>query len=237
MLVRKFFLSCVLGSVVCAATASTFAACAEGAQLDDDDSTDGGLDGSAPDATTSSSSSSSSSSSGGSSGASSGGSSGGSSGATPDCQLFINEVSPASTSEDYIELYNPDGCPDVDLTGYEIVYRPPGGSTDTVLFEGDSATMPGGDFFVVGMTAVSQKDATFVNGALRAEGGQLALKDGSSSVDEVAYGTGSGTYGEGSAAPAAGTDQSIGRSPDGHDTNDNSADFSVGNLSPGEAND
>jgi len=135
-------------------------------------------------------------------------------------------------SSDWVELYNPTGCDDVDLSTYELVYRSATGTSDTPLFAGDDTTLGGGEFFVIGAGG----DAPFTGGPspLGAAGGQLALKDGGS-VDEVAYGSANGSIGEGDPAPTTSTD-SIQRIPDGTDTDDNAADFQVSSPTKGSPN-
>lgn len=213
-----------------AASASSFTACAEGAQLDDDDdSRDGGADATTPDATTSSSGATSS---GSSSGGSSSSSSSSSSGAAVDCKITINEI--FGGSQGWIELYNPAGCDDVDLDNFELAYLAANSTGNGLkLFSGNSDTLPGGSYFVIG----SSGDVPFESGTPSASNGQLALRSGGTPIDEVGYGSTNNTFGEGSNAPSPGSGNSIGRSPDGHDTDDNAADFSVGSPTQGAAND
>jgi len=75
-----------------------------------------------------------------------------------------------------------------------------------------------------------------------ATAGGLGLRDASGTlVDSVGYGTATNAFVEGSAAPAppaaAAPGKSAGRKPDGHDTDDNAADFSVlTSPTPGASN-
>ena len=236
MVVRSFLLPCLTAL----AAASLFAACANAADIADDDDPS---DASTSDATVvfdgAASSSGKTSSSGGSSGASSSGggsSSGGSSssGGGGQCgDVKINEI--RSDSSDFVELYNAGDC-DVDMSDYKLVYRKAvGGTTDTTLMASGTGTLGPQEFYLVGASGVSGTQST-MSAELAAAGGNIALKKGSSSIDEVAYGTGDGSYGEGEAAPSPGSG-SIGRTPDGHDTDDNSADFVAGDATPGDPND
>ncbi|NOU34941.1 MAG: lamin tail domain-containing protein [Polyangiaceae bacterium] len=211
------------------------AACATGTAFDD-----------GPGPTTSSSSSSSSSggsssSSGGSSGASSGSSSGssGSSGSdagkdvvTPtvdagSCSLTINEIQSAGTgaSAEFIELYNAGSgtCP----AGWKIVYRSSSGTTDTAMYSGGKAVGPKAYTVVGGTGYTGTKEGTISSG-LAAAGGQLQLRDSSDApIDSMGYGNASGAFVRGTPAAAPPASQSVGRKPDGTNTNNNSADFKM----------
>lgn len=215
--------------------ASLFSACATGTDFADDDDdgpADGSVDGTVvPDGgkTSSSSSSGGASSSGGSSGAGSSSSSG----SPADCgDLKINEV--RGDSNDFVEIYNPADC-DVNLGDYTLVYRSAAGTSDVILLKDSTDTLSGQSFYVVGESSMSPKDAPFATGALSATGGQLAIKNGSTVVDSLGYGSSTGSYVEGSAAPAPGSG-SISRTPDGNDTDDNESDFTTTTATPGEAN-
>jgi hypothetical protein len=73
---------------------------------------------------------------------------------------------------------------------------------------------------------------------LASAGGGLGLRDGSGAlVDSVAWGTATNAFVEGTVAPAPTIAPAPGKSdarrPDGQDTNDNGADFSEGDPTPG----
>ena len=216
-----------------------FAACAEGASFDDDASEgDAGTDSSVSEAGSTSGATSSSSSGGASSGGASSSSGGGSSSGTPaECgTLVLNEVS--GGNEDWVEIFNPGDC-DVDLSDFTLLYRAEAGQADLKLFDGGNGTVTAGGYFVIGAADVSGTDSKFVTGtSLSGTSGQLALKKGSASVDEVGYGDANGHFGEGQNAPSPGTTGSIARQPNGTDTQDNSADFAAtSSPSQGESND
>ena len=105
-------------------------------------------------------------------------------------------------------------------------------------------TLAPGAFLLFGGSAYAgahPADRTFSTGLASAAGG-VALRDASGGViDSVGWGTATNAFVETAtaAAPpiAAAPGTSGARSPDGHDTNDNSADFAVDDTpSPGAAN-
>jgi hypothetical protein len=221
----------------------SFAACAEGADITGDEPPlgDGGTD-AADDPETGSSSGRSSpgGSSGGSSSsgdASSGGSSsGGSSSGAPTgpCgTVLINEVQHQG-SADFVELFNAGDC-DVDLSELALFYRSETGNSDAWNVAGDGTLDPGA-YFVFGEDTFDARDAD-LGGGLGGQGGKLALKRGSSTVDAVGWGAdASGSYVEGDPAEASGTGESLQRQPNGGDTDDNASDFGAGDPTPGAAN-
>jgi hypothetical protein len=106
---------------------------------------------------------------------------------------------------------------------------------------GPSDTIAANGFFVVSSSGFTgHSDGMFVpaTGTLAATGGGIGLFDPMGHrVDSVGYGTATNSLVEGSPAPAPMPDQSIARSPDGHDTNSNSADFhTAATPTPGAAN-
>jgi hypothetical protein len=59
-------------------------------------------------------------------------------------------------------------------------------------------------------------------------GGGVGIKDGTGAlIDSVGYGTATNAFVEGTVAAAPAAGESIRRSPDGHDTNVNAADFAI----------
>jgi hypothetical protein len=97
----------------------------------------------------------------------------------------------------------------------------------------------GKPYFVCANTGFSgTADLRYTDG-LAADGGGLALRapDGRV-VDSVGWGTATNAFVEGTAAAAPQPSQSIARTPDGHDTNDNSKDFLIpaAATSPGGPN-
>lgn len=168
-----------------------------------------------------------------------GGGGGGPSGCTT--KLVINEVlvEGGPDNSEFVELYNPNAC-DVDFSGWELRYlsKNPASSTDGVAFftAGNGATLKGGKFYVVGYGDIGvTPDKTF-GGTLGNAGGQVALVDESGSiVDAVGWGA-TGKYTEGTSAKVPAVGKSIGRHPDGADTDDNQSDFVEGDTTPGASN-
>jgi hypothetical protein len=91
-----------------------------------------------------------------------------------------------------------------------------------------------------GYAGAHPADRSFV-ASLASPGGGLGLRDPSGAVvDSVAWGTAMNAFVEGAVAPAPtiapAPGKSAGRHPNGQDTNDNAADFTEGDPSPGGAN-
>jgi len=151
--------------------------------------------------------------------------------------IRVNEVATgtnASAADEFVELVNAGGAA-ADIGGWKLVYRSATGTSDTTL-----ATVPSGTTLVAGglylfggnaYAGVRAADQSFATG-LASTGGGVGIRDtGGSLVDSVGWGTAANALVEGTVAPAppstAPPGSSIGRRPNGHDTNDNSADFSV----------
>jgi hypothetical protein len=167
----------------------------------------------------------------------------GSDSSNPGCTgtIVINELKAdgVSASDEFVELYNPNGCA-VPLSGWALKYESFSGGTSSagyVFVAGDSIPAQG-YFLIASSTFSGKKDATLISG-FAADKGQVGLiDDKKATVDGVAYGavTG-GSYGEKQSAPMPPSGKSIGRSPNGTDTDNNSADFKVlTSPSPGAAN-
>ena len=158
-------------------------------------------------------------------------------GALP-AQVRINEFSTGvaeAAANEFVELVNAGGST-ADLGGYHVVYRSAGGTSDVSLATIPAGTtIPGGGFYLLagsGYTGSATPDQTFATGLASTAGG-LGLRDADGGlVDSVGYGaTATNAFVETAPALAppttAGPGSSAGRSPDGHDTNDNLADFAV----------
>jgi hypothetical protein len=160
--------------------------------------------------------------------------------------IRINEFSTGTTgaaTDEFVELVNA-GPQTVDLSGYKLVYRSASGTNDASLGTLPAGTVlaPGAFFLFggAGYAGAHPADRTF-NISPSAAGGGLGLRDASGLlVDSVAWGTATNAFVEGTVAPAPATTAAPGRSdarhPDGHDTNDNGADFSEGDPTPGGPN-
>jgi len=147
---------------------------------------------------------------------------------------FMTGVTGAATNE-FVEIVN-SGTAAADLSGWKLVYRSASGTSDTVLDTiPNGTTLAPGAFYLFGgsgYTGPPAADQSFSTG-LAATGGGLGVRDGNGTlVDSVGWGasTSNGLV-EGTPAPVppatAAPGSSDVRKPDGHDTNDNSVDFTV----------
>ena len=147
---------------------------------------------------------------------------------------FMTGVTGAATDE-FVEIVN-SGSAGADLSGWKLVYRSATGSSDTVLATiPDGTTLAAGSFYLfggsgyVGPPAADQSFST----SLASTAGGLGMRNPDGDlVDSVGWGsTAANGLVEGTPAPAPPTTAAPGssdvRKPDGHDTNDNSVDFTV----------
>lgn len=161
--------------------------------------------------------------------------------------IRVNEFMTGSTgaaSNEFVELVNA-GTAAVNVGGYKVAYRSAAGTSDTTLaMIADGTTIPAGGFYLLagsGYLGSHAPDQTF-SASLAATGGGLAVRDaGGAILDSVGYGEATNAFVEGHVAAAppatAAPGSSADRIPDGHDTNDNAADFSVSAApSPGASN-
>jgi hypothetical protein len=174
------------------------------------------------------------------------GGSGGGSG-TGVAAISINEVATGTTgaaTDEFVELVNT-GTAAADVGGWKVVYRSAAGTSDTALATiPNGTTLAVGGFYLLGgagYAGAHTPNQSFTAG-LAATGGGVAIRDTAGAlVDSVGWGTATNAFVEGTAASASPTTaapgSSIVRRPDGHDTNDNSADFSVASTAtPGVSN-
>jgi hypothetical protein len=140
----------------------------------------------------------------------------------------------ASGADEFIELANT-GTAAADISGWKVVYRSATGTTDVALVTVPAATSltPGGFYLLGGASygGAQAPDQSFSPG-LASTGGAVGLRDGTGAlIDSVGWGTATNALVEGTAAPAppttAAPGSSIERLPNGHDTNNNAADFTV----------
>ena len=161
--------------------------------------------------------------------------------------IRVNELMTGSTgaaSNEFVELLNA-GTTAVDVGGYKVAYRSAAGTSDTTLATiPDGTTIQAGGFYLLagsGYLGSHAPDQTF-SASLAATGGGLAVRDAAGTIlDSVGYGEATNAFVEGHPAAAppatAAPGSSADRIPDGHDTNDNAADFSVSAApSPGTSN-
>ena len=147
---------------------------------------------------------------------------------------FMTGVTGAATNE-FVEIVNAGSAP-ADLSGWKLVYRSATGSSDTVLDTiPNGTTLAPGAFYLFGGSGYAgppAADQSFSTGLASTAGG-VGIRDSEGTlVDSVGWGsTAANGLVEGTFAPAppmtAAPGSSDVREPDGHDTNDNSADFTV----------
>jgi hypothetical protein len=179
--------------------------------------------------------------SGGGSSNDSGSSSGTDSGGGGPCagEVVINEieVAGATASDEFTELYNPANC-SLSLNSIALGYHSASGNDVTTgvpinMFVGMSGqSIPAHGFFLVGGSGYAGSTDAKATADMAGAGGRVAVfalaPDGGVGkvLDSVAYGTAtSGIWVEKNAAAAPPAKQSIGRKPDGADTDDNATDF------------
>lgn len=160
--------------------------------------------------------------------------------------LRINEVQvagSASASDEFVEIFNTSTTDTVSTNGCKLVYRSTGNTSDIDCFSATISIAPLG-YAVLGGTAFGgAATAKLSCSGLAGTGGQLAIFDGATIVESMAYGQISATPGKanfmqnGTSGPVPAVNQSIGRTPDGHDTHDTGADFILFTKpTPGTAN-
>jgi Lamin Tail Domain len=159
----------------------------------------------------------------------------------------INEFSvgvEGALGDEFVEIVNT-GTASADLSGWKLVYRSGAGTSDVSLGTlADGTALAPGAFFLFGggdYTGSHPADKTFSAGLASAAGGvALKMADGTI-VDSVGWGDATNAFVEGTTVPAppiaAAPGNSDARHPDGHDTNLNSADFTVADTpTPGASN-
>ena len=117
------------------------------------------------------------------------------------------------------------------------MYRSATGTSDVVIHTFAAGTTVGSKgYLVLAGSAFSGASDGALSSGLAAAGASIALKTDTDSVlDSVAWGTGTGIYVEGTAAPAPGDStpaKSIARTPNGADTDDNLTDFKAETAKP-----
>lgn len=160
----------------------------------------------------------------------------------PGCtgKVVINELMPRGSkgaTEEFIELYNPNSCA-ISLGGWKLPYRSNTGGGNAVLHTfAAGQSIAAGSYLVLGTSLFTgNKDITIADGM--ADDGQVGLLDDTGTVvDALGFGGAKGPYVEGTAAPAAPTNGSVGRKSDGLDTDNNASDCKGFNKpTPGAAN-
>jgi hypothetical protein len=172
---------------------------------------------------------------------------GSSSGGGGTSSLRVNELMTGSTgaaANEFVEIVNT-GTAAADIGGFRLAYRSAAGTSDVTLATVPAGTtLAAGGFYLLGGSAYAgtrPPDQSFST-ALAATGGGVAISDSAGAiVDSVGYGDAVNAFVESHPAPAppatAAPGSSAIRLPDGHDTNDNAADFSVSaSPTPGSSN-
>ena len=157
-------------------------------------------------------------------------------------QLSVNEVETggsSSAADEFVEIANT-GTASVDIGGFKLVYRSSAGTSDVSLATVPAGTvLPAGGFYLFagsGYTGSATADQSFSTG-LASTGGGVGIRDSSGAlIDSVGYGTATNALVEAAAASAPSAGSSIARHPDGHDTQSNAADFTVGETTPRASN-
>jgi Lamin Tail Domain len=164
----------------------------------------------------------------------------------PTAPVRVNEFSTGvegALTDEFVEIVNT-GTEVADLSRYRLAYRSAAGTSDLSLDALPDGTMLEPGAFLLfggsGYAGAHPADRSFAT-SLASAGGGVGLRDPSGAlVDSVAWGTATNAFVEGVVAPAPtiapAPGKSAGRDPNGQDTNDNAADFTEGDPTPGGAN-
>jgi hypothetical protein len=160
----------------------------------------------------------------------------------PTTALTVNEVETggsSSAADEFVEIVNTSTAA-VNIGGFKLVYRSGAGTSDVSLATVPAGTMlAAGGFYLFagsGYTGSAAPDQSFSTG-LAATAGAVGLRDSNGAlVDSVGYGTATNAFVETAAATAPAAGSSIGRHPDGADTQSNTADFTAGAITPRTSN-
>ncbi len=150
-------------------------------------------------------------------------------------KVVINEIKTDGTTanDEMVELYNPSAC-DVPLGNWEIKYQSGGGTAGSAGHKlAATVTIPS-----MGYLVLTSGAGSWTAGMSKTDGQIGLLDDTGTLVDGVAWGTvTSGSYREKTAATAPASGGSIGRSPNGADSDNNKTDFKTyASSSPGAPN-
>ena len=159
--------------------------------------------------------------------------------------LLINEVQTGSgvsggATDEFIEIFNPCGN-SVTLSGAKLVYRCDTCSTSdsSTLVASISKTIAQQGYLLIantGFTGTATPDYTYTSG-IADGGGGVGLRDsGGTLLASMGWGTAANGFQKGSAAPAETAGHSIARTPNGANTQHDSADFKSSTPTPGAAN-
>jgi len=156
--------------------------------------------------------------------------------------IYINEVyydTPGADSGCFTEIFGPGMT---SLNGFTLVGVNGNGGVDYAVIDLNGQTIPGDGFFVIGdnldVPNVDLVD-TLANLQNGDPGDNLELRYYGITIDALGYGALDGWVftGEWLPAPDVENGHNLGRYPDGHDTDNNEADFNdYDTLTPGEPN-
>jgi len=150
-------------------------------------------------------------------------------------RLVINEVKLGGfdPTDEWIELYNP--CPNaVGIDGATLKYRTPNAVSDTRDLVALAGTIAAGGYHVIagtGYAGTRQQSFIATGDQLTDTGGAIGLRAPNNVlVDGFGWGAANNIFVETAAKPAPLPSDSVGRVPNGRDTNNNETDF--GYLQP-----
>ncbi|WP_205473540.1 ExeM/NucH family extracellular endonuclease [Nocardioides sp. SYSU D00038] len=161
-------------------------------------------------------------------------------------EVYLNGGSAGATyANKFVELYNPTAAP-IPLTGLSVQYRSPTGTGNANGKADLSGDLAPGDYYVIkggsngavgGEVPNVDQTATGINPG--GGGGTVFIASGTAlvnpasitAIDKVGYGNSNSP--EGTVAGTASVTTTIQRAADGTDTNDNAADFSATDPTPG----
>ncbi|MCP3980218.1 MAG: lamin tail domain-containing protein [bacterium] len=168
-------------------------------------------------------------------------------------QLVINEIDydqPGADAAEFVEIKNVGAAPTL-LVGTEIVGFNGANSMIYDIIPLDDVVLGPGQYHVVcgdagNVDNCDQVASSSTNLLQNGSPDALALRRGRTLFDAVSYegsvaapfveGTGAGTDSSSGGAGGVNEDRGLSRLPDGSDTGDNSADFSVRCITPGQSN-
>ncbi len=145
------------------------------------------------------------------------------------------QINGATTSQDFIEIYNPTSTT-IAVGGWQLKKRVSTGTESSIVVINAGTNIASHRFFLWANnsgTFATSIGADEKTGSTLAGDNSIALLDNSNTiVDQVAWGTGTNQFVEGSPYPTnPGGGQSIERKGPGIDSNNNSTDFSLRAIS------
>jgi predicted extracellular nuclease len=162
---------------------------------------------------------------------------------TNNIPVIINEVDydqPGADNAEFIELKNISGQP-VNLDGYTLELVNGNGNTVYATLTLPNVTLAAGGYYVLCATDAQLTNCDWLGAFASIQNGNpdaITLRDNGVLVDSLSYGGFMPGATEGASAPndSAVIGRGLSRYPDGADSDDNSADFSLRCVTPGIAN-